>query len=208
MSRRHERRAHWERVYGSRAPTELSWYAPHLALSFELIRAVSSEDSSVLDVGGGASTLADDLLDAGYRRVAVLDISEAALAAARARLGARASAVTWLQADITSDALPADAYDVWHDRAVFHFLTEATERARYVAALKRSLKATGHVVIGTFSLRGPEKCSGLPVARYDAAGLGRELGPEFSLSRSEELVHATPGGNEQAFVFCQFARRA
>ena len=201
-----DRHAHWDGVYGARQPTELSWYAAHLTRSVALIREVSTGESSVIDVGGGASTLVDDLLGAGYRRVAVLDIAGSALALARERLGSLADRVTWIEGDVTSVALPDAAYDVWHDRAVFHFLIDASDRLRYVHSLKRALKVGGHLVIGTFSLSGPEKCSGLEVARYDAAGLQREFGEEFSLTVSEEQVHVTPGGKQQAFVLFRFKR--
>jgi SAM-dependent methyltransferase len=201
-----DRHAHWDGVYGARQPTELSWYAAHLTRSVALIREVSTGESSVIDVGGGASTLVDELLGAGYRRVAVLDIAGSALALARERLGPLADRVTWIEGDVTSVALPDASYDVWHDRAVFHFLIDASDRLRYVHSLKRALKVGGHLVIGTFSLSGPEKCSGLEVARYDAVGLQREFGEEFSLTVSEEQVHVTPNGKQQAFVLCRFKR--
>jgi SAM-dependent methyltransferase len=201
-----DRREHWEAIYGSRAPTEVSWYSAHLSGSLRLIREVAAKDASVIDVGGGASTLVDDLLGAGFARPTVLDISNAALLHARARLGDAAGQVSWIQGDITSVELPRSAFDVWHDRAVFHFLGTATDRAAYMRVLKASLKPNGHVVIGTFALNGPEKCSGLDVTRYDAEALGRELGAEFSLTANEAPVHVTPSGKAQNFLLCRFAR--
>jgi len=201
-------REHWESIYEARPPTEVSWYAPHLADSLRLIREVASPDASIIDVGGGASTLVDDLLGAGFSRLTVLDIADAALSHARSRLGGEASRVSWIQADVTSATLPENAFDIWHDRAVFHFLGTDTDRRAYLDVLRRSLKPGGHVVMGTFSLSGPEKCSGLDVTRYDAATLGRELGPEFLLSVSESPVHTTPAGKSQSFLLCRFARRS
>ena len=201
-----DRREHWEQVYRTRQPTEVSWYARHLTDSLRLIREVAPLSARIIDVGSGASTLVDDLLDAGYRRVTVLDISATALAHARTRLAEHGADVTWIQADVTSAALADAAYDLWHDRAVFHFLTEESERRAYMQTLQRKLKPTGYVVIGTFSLSGPERCSGLDVVRYDAAALQRELGPGFALTASEEPVHITPGGKQQRFVLCRFQR--
>lgn len=200
------RHKHWEHVYRSRRPTEVSWYSPHLEDSLRLIRKVSTPVSSIIDVGGGSSTLVDDLLLAGYHQITVLDISETALAFVRSRLGERGKRVTWVQADVTSVTLPAATYDVWHDRAVFHFLTQESDREAYMGTLNRTLKKGGHVVIGAFSLSGPDKCSGLDVVKYDIAGLQRELGMEYSLTASEELMHVTPGGKQQPFVLCRFER--
>jgi len=202
---RHE---HWEKVYRARPPNELSWYSPHLADSTRLIRDAASSEASIIDVGGGASTLVDDLLRGGFSRLTVLDISESAISHTRTRLADDARRVTWIQADITSADLPPDAFDVWHDRAVFHFLTAEPDRRAYVQALRRSLRSGGHVVISTFSLSGPEKCSGLDVVRYDVPALERELGSDFALSVAEEPVHVTPGGKAQHFLLCRFARRA
>ncbi len=172
--------------------------------SLALIREVAPPASSILDVGGGASTLVDDLLAAGYSKLAVLDLSQAALDIARARLGERAAGVRWLRADITAAKLPPAAFDVWHDRAVFHFLTGAVERRAYVETLRGCLARGGHVVIGTFSLHGPKRCSGLEVVQYDAAGLGRELGADFTLTKALDRVHVTPSGAQQHFVMCRF----
>jgi 2-polyprenyl-3-methyl-5-hydroxy-6-metoxy-1,4-benzoquinol methylase len=203
-----DRREHWENVYRTKQPTEMSWYSPHLQDSLRLIREVAPPASRIIDVGGGASTLVDDLLDAGYAKLTVLDISEAALDSARARLKDRATSVTWRCADVTAERLPGVTYDVWHDRAVFHFLTDESDRRAYVRTLRRALSPSGHVVIGTFALNGPERCSGLDVVRYDAIGLQRELGEDFVLTASEEPVHVTPAGKEQRFVLCRFERRS
>jgi SAM-dependent methyltransferase len=202
------KREHWEKVWDTHPPTDVSWYAPHLAESLRLIREVAAPSAGIIDVGGGASTLVDDLIAAGFTRVTVLDISESALSIARARLGARAASITWLHADITSVTLPEAAYDLWHDRAVFHFLTEQGDRDAYVAALERSLKPGGRVVIGTFGLHGPPRCSGFDVVRYDASSIQRALGSHFSLSASCEQTHVTPDGKPQHFTICRLQRLA
>jgi 2-polyprenyl-3-methyl-5-hydroxy-6-metoxy-1,4-benzoquinol methylase len=201
-------REHWEKIYGTHPPDGVSWYAPHLVESLRLIREVAAPHAAVIDVGGGASTLVDDLVDAGFSHVTVLDISESALAISRARLGERAASVNWVHADITTADLPAAAYDVWHDRAVFHFLTAQADREAYVAALERSLRPGGSVVIGTFALGGPARCSGLDVVRYDASGLQRALGSHFSLTAATEQTHMTPDGRAQEFVICRLQRAA
>jgi 2-polyprenyl-3-methyl-5-hydroxy-6-metoxy-1,4-benzoquinol methylase len=202
------KREHWEKVWRTHPPTGVSWYAPHLAESLRLIREVTRPDASVIDVGGGASTLVDDLVAAGYRNITVLDISESALAVARARLRDSGALVQWVYADITSVALPEAAYDVWHDRAVFHFLTDQSDKDAYVRALERSLKPGGSAVVGTFALSGPPRCSGLDVVRYDAAGLQRALGPQFSLTAAAQQTHLTPDGTPQHFLVCRMQRAA
>lgn len=200
------RQEHWNSVYRTKSVTEVSWYAAHLEDSLRMIRDAGNESARVIDIGGGASTLVDDLLALGYRDITVLDVSEAALDVVRTRLGARAREVRWAAADVTVADLPPGAFDVWHDRAVFHFLTAEADRRAYVAKLESSLAPTGHVVIGTFALDGPSKCSGLDVVRYDTAGLARELGPGFTLVESVSRTHVTPGGKEQHFVICHFRR--
>jgi 2-polyprenyl-3-methyl-5-hydroxy-6-metoxy-1,4-benzoquinol methylase len=199
-------REHWEKIWRTHPPTSVAWYAPHLAESLRLIREVTRPDAAIIDVGGGASTLVDDLIDQGYRRVTVLDVSDVALAISRARLGERAASVEWIQADITAATLPEAAYDVWHDRAVFHFLTSQAERDAYVRALERSLTLSGWAVIGTFAPTGPERCSGLEVVRYDAGGLQRALGTQFVLSAAAEQTHVTPDGRQQPFTVCRLQR--
>lgn len=198
-----EPKEHWERVYATRAPDQVSWYQEHARQSLELIGSIGlTRDASIIDVGGGASTLVDDLLGAGYASLTVLDLSAAALEAARTRLGERADEVRWIDGDITSVALPAGAYDVWHDRAVFHFLTGEAERRAYVAAVLRSVRPGGHVIVATFAEDGPTTCSGLPVMRYSPNELHAQFGGSFTLLRHEREEHATPFGTTQRFIYC------
>ena len=194
---------HWEQVYKTKGANSVSWFQEHAQQSLQLIRQTGVQrDAGIIDVGGGASTLVDDLLDDGYSNVAVLDLSEAALAAAKERLGARAQQVSWLVGDITQVNLPRHAYAVWHDRAVFHFLTTAEEREAYVRAVLRAVKPGGHVIVATFAEDGPEKCSGLPVVRYSADGLHAQFGAPFTLLRHEREEHHTPAGAIQRFIYC------
>lgn len=198
-----QQRDHWERVYNTKAPDAVSWYRPHLETSFALIeRVCPGRKCSVIDVGGGEATLVDDLVDAGYQDVTVLDLAEKALQVARNRLGPRAAGVFWTQGDVTLSRLEPARYDVWHDRAVFHFLTSPAERQRYVSQVAWSVRPGGHVIVATFGPQGPDKCSGLPVARYDAAGLHRQFGAKFDLVESRTEIHATPFGTTQQFVYC------
>jgi trans-aconitate methyltransferase len=186
------RKAHWETVYATKAEDEVSWFQADPAPSLEAIAlAGAHRGSAIIDIGGGASRLVDHLVAAGFQDVTVLDLSGAALDAARARLGAQADNVSWIVADVTTWE-PPRTYDVWHDRAAFHFLTEPQERAAYVARLTRALWIGGHAVIATFAPDGPERCSGLPVMRYDAASLGQALGPAFVLVDTRRHEHATP----------------
>jgi ubiquinone/menaquinone biosynthesis C-methylase UbiE len=195
---------HWEAVYRDRAAEEVSWFQPSPELSLALIEAAGMpREAPLIDVGGGASRLVDRLLEAGYRNISVLDISAAALEQSRARLGAAAAAVRWLQADITRTELP-DRYRLWHDRAVFHFLVGAQARAAYLQRLERHLAPGGQAIIATFSPDGPERCSGLPVQRYSAQSLAQTLGGRFRLLESRQELHTTPAGVEQAFVYCRF----
>ena len=198
-------KVHWDSVYTTRAETEVSWYQGDPQLSMDLIRSISLNEDRVIDVGGGASVLVDKLLDAGYKSVTVLDISAAGLECTKARLGPAADTVNWIVADITTlDEL--GIYDVWHDRAVFHFLTDAADREKYVTLARNSLRPGGHVVIGTFGPNGPTRCSGLDVCRYDADTLSGEFAPGFELIRSTVDLHITPGGKTQEFVFCVLQR--
>ena len=198
-----EVRTHWENVYETKAVTEVSWFQEHAETSFRLIeRAGVAKTGQIIDVGGGASTLVDDLLNAGYRNVTVLDISAQALHAAQGRLGPQAAAVTWIAADITAAHLPRRHYDVWHDRAVFHFLTEEENRRKYVEAVQRSVKPGGHVIVATFGPNGPLQCSGLPVRRYDPDGLHDEFGDAFQLVEHMSEEHHTPFGTVQQFIYC------
>ena len=202
-----DKQQHWETVYRTKAPDAVSWYRPHLDTSLALIeRAAPDRGAAVVDVGGGASTLVADLLARGYRDLSVLDISAAALNVARERLGEAADKVTWLAADLLDAPLPQARYDLWHDRAVFHFLTEAEQRAHYLRQLARALKPGGHAVLATFGPQGPLKCSGLDTVRYDAWELARVLGDGFTLVDSTLELHATPFGTTQPFLYALFRR--
>jgi len=194
---------HWERVYTAKPVTAVSWYQDHAAQSLQLIRGTGvPRSAAVIDVGGGASTLVDDLLDDGWHKLTVLDLSAAALQAARQRLGPRAQTVHWLEANITEVQLPRHAYDVWHDRAVFHFLTADADRRAYVTAVQRAVKPGGHVIVATFAEDGPTQCSGLPVMRYTPTELHAQFGDAFSLLKQEREEHHTPGGAVQKFIYC------
>ena len=195
--------AHWQKVYNTRAPDAVSWYRPHLETSLALIeRAAGGCSASIIDVGGGPSTLVDDLLEHGYDNVTVLDISETALELAKTRLGPAGKKIEWLLADVAHAALPAHAYDVWHDRAVFHFLTAAEDRVGYVQNVMHAVKRGGHVIVSTFGPEGPSKCSGLEVVRYDAKSLHDQFGTRFRLVESVNEIHQTPVGNTQQFLYC------
>ena len=200
------RKSHWQTVYTTKGENEVSWFQDNPALSLELIDLVRpAHDAAIVDIGGGASRLVDSLLARGFERLTVLDISQAALDVARARLGDRASRVQWVAADVTKWR-PAQTFDIWHDRAAFHFLVDAADRAAYVARLKQAVRPGGHAIIGTFAIDGPEKCSGLPVNRYDAARLSVELGTGFALVHARTHDHVTPWKSEQRFQFCVFRR--
>ncbi|NTZ04930.1 class I SAM-dependent methyltransferase [Burkholderia metallica] len=187
----------------------MSWHQAHAACSLDLIRATGvCPDAPVIDVGGGASTLVDDLLALGFHDLSVLDLSGEALAVARRRLDGAARAVDWIEGDITSIALPPNRFAVWHDRAVFHFLTDPCARAAYVAQVRRAVTPGGHVIVATFATDGPTACSGLPVARYDAGSLHRAFGTAFKLIRNIDEIHVTPAGTEQHFVYCHFRHEA
>jgi SAM-dependent methyltransferase len=201
-----DRRQHWETVYRTRAADQVGWFQPHAASSLRLIADCADTDAHIIDVGGGASVLVDDLLDAGYRHLTVLDLAESALAVSRARLGARGESVQWIAADVTRAELPAARYDVWHDRAVFHFLTDPADRARYVEQVLKSVKPGGHVIIAAFGPGGPLQCSGLDVVRYAPDALHAEFGAPFRLLGHETEIHCTPGGGKQEFVYC-YCRR-
>ena len=196
-------KSHWESVYTHKAADAVSWYQPHADSSLALIRQTGiAADAAIIDVGGGASTLVDDLLAAHYSDLTVLDISAAALDVARHRLGGAASAVHWLEADITQVDFPEHRFALWHDRAVFHFLTDAADRARYLNAVGRAVKPGGFEVVGTFAEDGPEQCSGLPVRRYSADTLYDEFGAQFELLGKAEENHHTPFGTVQKFLYC------
>jgi 2-polyprenyl-3-methyl-5-hydroxy-6-metoxy-1,4-benzoquinol methylase len=196
-------RKHWEKIYAFKAPDQLSWYRPHLETSMALIeRSTGDGSAAIIDVGGGESTLVDDLLARGFQNVTVLDISALAIEVSRKRLGMAAERVRWLVADLTQVELEPLAYDVWHDRAVFHFLTDPHQRAAYVRCAAQSVKPGGHVIVSTFGPQGPAKCSGLEVVRYDADSLHREFGARFRLLESSKEMHGTPSGARQQFLYC------
>ncbi|MGY8707203.1 class I SAM-dependent methyltransferase [Bradyrhizobium sp. 18BD] len=202
-----DRTTHWDNVYATKGEAEVSWFQGSPAISLDMIRAANPDHrAAIIDIGGGVSRLVDALLQDGYRDIAVLDLSAKALDAAKKRLGQAASAVDWIVADATAWQ-PAKIYDVWHDRAAFHFLTDPRDRAAYVERLRSAVAPGGHVIIATFALDGPEKCSGLPVQRHDSASLAAELGPEFELVETRREMHHTPWHSTQAFQFSRFRRR-
>lgn len=201
-----DRKAHWEAVYTDRSPGEVSWYQAEPTLSLEQVRRAGIPlDAPLIDVGGGASVLVDRLCAAGYRRVAVLDVSDRALEHARQRMGAMAEAVEWYAADITAFT-PPHGFALWHDRAVFHFLTDAGDRERYLKTLNRALDPGGHVIIAAFAMGGPTRCSGLDIVQYDAGSLARTLGPAYTLLETQPEMHTTPGGATQQFGYHRFVR--
>jgi 2-polyprenyl-3-methyl-5-hydroxy-6-metoxy-1,4-benzoquinol methylase len=194
---------HWEKIYAEKAPDAVSWYRPHLETSLELIeRAAPARSAAIIDVGGGESTLVDDLIARGYQNVTVLDVSQAAIDVTKRRLGAASERVKWLVADIAKAELAPHAYDVWHDRAVFHFLTAIDERTAYVRQVAHAVKPGGNVIVSTFGPEGPTKCSGLDVVRYDAESLHNEFGVRFHLLGSSKELHRTPFGTVQQFLYC------
>ena len=196
-------REHWERIYNAKSATEVSWYQREPTCSVELIRRVARDRSGVIfDIGGGASTLVDFLLAEGYRGVTVLDLAAPALARARNRLKERAGLAGWVCADVLSFPLAVSSVDVWHDRAVFHFLTAPEDRRRYVANVECAVRPGGAVIVATFASDGPTKCSGLEVARYGSTELQAEFGPRFELVDGLRELHRTPSGAVQAFQYC------
>lgn len=195
--------SHWEKVYRTKAPDAVSWYRPHLDRSLTLIESASpARAASIIDVGGGESTLVDDLLARGYYNLTILDVSQTALDVTRARLGEAGERVHWIRADVTETHLAAQSFDVWHDRAVFHFLMAAEQRMAYVQAASRAVRHGGHVIVSTFGPKGPTKCSGLDVARYDTGSLHGEFGEPFKLIESSKELHETPFGTTQQFLYC------
>lgn len=200
------RREHWQDVYKEKGENRVSWFQEQPTISMELIQAVGAKaDSALIDIGGGASRLVDQLVQQNYGDLTVLDLSENAIAIAKQRLGPRASMVRWIVADVTQWQ-PGRQYDLWHDRAAFHFLTEAADRRAYVERLAKALRAGGHAIIGTFAVDGPERCSGLPVVRYDAGRLSAELGNGFALIETRRDDHKTPWDAVQHFQFSVFGR--
>ena len=199
-------KAHWEGVYSDKAVDEVGWFKPHFDVSLSLIAEASASPSArVIDIGGGASLLVDSLLDRGYDHVAVLDIAAAALEHAKRRLGEKADLVQWLVADVT-ELKSLDRFDIWHDRAVFHFLVNAADRQKYAALVKQTIPIGGHVIISTFSPTGPEQCSGLDIRRYSSDSLTAELGDGFRLIKEVPEVHVTPRGKSQSFMYAMLLR--
>jgi len=198
-----EARQHWESVYRTKRPTEVSWYRPHLEISLQLIEeAVANRDAHIIDVGAGESTLVDDLLARGYRNLYASDLSQTALDVAKARLGANASRIKWLCGDVRTFPFSSEQYDLWHDRAVFHFLTDSADRAAYVRQVTRAVKPGGHVIVATFGPEGPTQCSGLDVMRYGPEALHDEFGSNFRLVKHRTELHQTPLGSTQQFTYC------
>ena len=196
-------KTHWEQVYETKASDAVSWYAAHLDESLGYIRRTGTTlDARIVDVGGGEATLVDDLVEAGYEHVSVLDLSAKALEVCRARLGPRADRVSWLVADVLEHRFEPRSVDVWHDRAVFHFLTDETQRRAYVSQVMRALKPGGFAIVGTFGPAGPIQCSGLPVARYSSDELHDQFGAPFRLLDHSVSMHTTPWGSSQQFVYC------
>ena len=201
-------KAYWEKIYSTKALDQVSWYQVRPDISLDLIQSTGvSKTAQIIDVGAGASTLVDYLLEDGFQHISVLDISSTALARAKTRLGMRADQVTWIEADITEVTLPPAQYDVWHDRAVFHFLTDAEERQSYVATVRRSLKPGGHIIVASFALDGPQQCSGLNVVDYSPENLHGEFGNDFDLVESRQESHQTPFNTQQNFIYCYCRKR-
>jgi len=195
--------AHWEAVFRTKAPDAVSWYRPHLEVSLNLIERHAPERSaSIIDVGAGESSLVDDLLARGYNQLTILDVSQTAIEITKKRLGPAAERVSWIVGDVTQVPLASGSFDVWHDRAVFHFLTDLKQRQAYVQSVTNAVKPGGHVIVSTFGPQGPAKCSGLDVMRYDAGALHGEFGRRFRVEESSTELHRTPWGSEQQFVYC------
>ena len=200
---------HWDEIYSSKPSDKVGWYTPHLDTPLNWIEGLNLEpDEAIIDVGGGASTLVDDLLAKGHKDITIVDLSRRAIQLTQERLGKISSLVTWLQGDVTRLELPDHYYRLWHDRAVFHFLLEPEIRQRYKDALLEALQMDGFFILGTFAPEAPPRCSGLPVQRYDAQSLARLFGSEFELRLSQYEPHVTPSGIEQAYVYCLFQRTA
>jgi len=196
-------KSHWEKVYRTKRPNEVSWYRPHLEISLQLIEdAAPNRNAQIIDVGGGESTLVDDLLVREYRNVYVLDVSSRGLQVAKERLGAGASQINWHCGDVTTFGFSRHQFDVWHDRAVFHFLTESKDRAAYVRQVAHAVKPGGHVIVATFGPEGPTHCSGLDVVRYGPESLHEEFGTSFRLVKHLTELHRTPAGSIQQFTYC------
>lgn len=200
-------KAHWEHVYAEKPETEISWYQSHPEHSLAMIAATGTGlDADIIDVGGGASTLSDHLLEAGYGNITVLDIAHGGIKRARARMGIQARQVTWIEQDVTTFR-PEQQYDIWHDRAVFHFLVSDEDRARYLEVMYKALKPNGQAIIATFAENGPDECSGLDVIRYSADSLNAEVGDSLHLVETRTEEHRTPVGGIQQFIYCRFSQQ-
>lgn len=200
-------KAHWENIYKTKSSKDVSWYAAHLEKSLQMIRELGlSKDAEIIDVGGGASTLPDDLLTEGYKNITALDISSEAIKVSKDRLGNKADSIHWLEADITETKLKPDYFDLWHDRAVVHFLTKPEDRQKYINNLNKALKPGGHALMATFGSNGPLKCSGLEIVRYSAESLKKELGETFKLEKHFTETHKTPFDATQEFLYCLFRK--
>ncbi|MEX1275217.1 MAG: class I SAM-dependent methyltransferase [Bacteroidota bacterium] len=201
--------SHWETIFTKKSPTEVSWYQPHLAVSLRLIRqAAPSPHASIIDIGGGDSSLVDDLLSEGCNNVSVLDISEAALSRSKIRLGERSEKVNWIQADITGAALPSHSFDLWHDRAMFHFLIAPELRSAYFRTCRHAVKPGGMLIVATFAPDGPDRCSGLPTMRYGPEELEKTFGSAFRLKETVPERHVTPHGKSQNFIYAVLKKQA
>lgn len=202
-----DKKTHWEEVYRTMAAEEVDWYQGHPAMSLSLIESTRvAKSGNLIDVGGGDSPLVDHLLQHGFEHLTVLDISSAALERAKARLGEREHRVTWIEGDVT-DFRSSTTYDVWHDRALFHFLTEEEDRTRYLESMNRVIRPQGHVIIATFAYEAPATSSELPVVRYSPQFLGIAIGKNYEFVESVEQLHRTPGGHKQPFIYCRFRKR-
>ncbi|HET9717566.1 MAG TPA: class I SAM-dependent methyltransferase [Pseudolabrys sp.] len=202
------RQAHWENVYATKDENAVSWFQERADISLELIRATGvNANAAIIDIGAGASRLVDALISEGFRDITILDVAEKALAKSKARVPARGAQVQWVVADVTTWE-PTQKFDVWHDRAALHFLTEPSDRNAYAKRVQKAVRTGGHVIIGTFAPDGPERCSGLPVVRHDAASLGEILGHSFTLVETRRHEHVTPTSNIQRFQFSRFQRIA
>lgn len=203
-----DNKQHWEQVYANKASNAVSWFQERADGSMRLIHLTNiGKDATIIDVGGGASTLIDNLLSENYSNLTVLDLSAKALDKSKQRVGNRADSVTWLEGDVTQLLLPVHHYDLWHDRAAFHFLTDPIDRKAYVQQVMKSVRPGGHVIVSTFADDGPDKCSGLPTMRYSPNSLHAEFGDAFKLLISEKEIHHTPFGTEQKFIYCYWQLR-
>lgn len=199
---------HWENIYKTMKADQVSWFQPHLSKSLDLILKTGiGTEANIIDVGGGASTLVDDLLEKGFSNISVLDMSVNALEVSKKRLGKKVDQVDWIEGDITTVKLPKNHYDLWHDRAVFHFLTKKLDRNQYVKTLSKTVKPNGHVIISTFGPEGPLKCSGLNIVRYSGEEIKKVLGNAFQLLESIKEIHKTPFDTEQEFMYFWFQKR-